>query len=93
MKAAAAVKKAGNPFNEMKKRSSSSETLQHNHKMMKRDKEEVLEDDNDLEDDDDDGEDFRKYWVDYDAFGYDKRALGSMRKRQQKPSNNDILIR
>ena len=91
---AAAVKKAGNPFNEMKKRSSSSETLQHNHDMMKRDKE-VLEDDNDLEDDDDDddGEDFRKYWVDYDAFGYDKRALGSMRKRQQKPSNNDILIR
>ena len=89
---AVAVKKAGNPFNEMKKRSSSSETLQHNHDMMKRDKEEVLEDDNDLEDDDD-GEDFRKYWVDYDAFGYDKRALGSMRKRQQKPSNNDILIR
>ena len=81
MKAAAAVKKAGNPFNEMKKKSSSSAKLQHNHDMMKRDKEEVLEDDNDLEDDDD-GEDFRKYWVDYDAFGYDKRALGSMRKRQ-----------
>ena len=90
---AVAVKKAGNPFNEMKKKSSSSAKLQHNHDMMKRDKEEVLEDDNDLEDDDDDGEDFRKYWVDYDAFGYDKRALGSMRKRQQKSSNNDILIR
>ena len=90
---AAVVKKAGNPFNEMKKRSSSSSsTLQPNHDIMKRDKEEVLEDENDLEDDDD-GEDFRKYWVDYDAFGYDKRALGSMRKRQQKSSNNDILIR
>ena len=90
---AAVVKKAGNPFNEMKKRSSSSSsTLQPNHDIMKGDKEEVLEDENDLEDDDD-GEDFRKYWVDYDAFGYDKRALGSMRKRQQKSSNNDILIR
>ena len=68
--------------------------MQPYHDMMKRDKEEVLEDEDDLDHaDDDDDEDFRKYWVDYDAFGYDKRALGSMKKRQLKPPNNDILIR
>ena len=38
-----------------------------------------------------DGDDYSKYWSDYDTFGYDKRALGSMRKRVSK-SRNDIFI-
>merc|ERR1719445_2926663 len=47
-----------------------------------------LEEIDDLDDEEFNKVDFSKYWSDYDTWGYDKRALGSMkRKKASEPLN------
>ena len=82
------MKKAGRPFNAMKRKRRPFKKGPTKRKPMIRSKkdDEIYEYDGmienneeDIEDNED--EDFSKYWTDYDTFGYDKRGLGSMKRR------------
>ena len=93
-------KKIGNPFNEMRKRQGQ------NHSIRKKDQEEFVSNESHYDNEDhysneesndeydsemyDEDEDLSKYWSEYDTWGYDKRALGSMKKRSD---NEDQSVR
>ena len=82
------MKKAGRPFNAMKRKRRPFKKGPTKRKPMIRSKKDdefyeydgmIENDEEDIEDNED--EDFSKYWTDYDTFGYDKRGLGSMKRR------------
>ena len=52
-----------------------------------------LEEIDDLDDEEFNKVDFSKYWSDYDTWGYDKRALGSMKRKKASEPLNEMRKR
>ena len=89
-------KRAGTPFNEMKRGLLEKARLLNPVKRFvlrkKKDKEEVESNYQNTIEYEDEDEDFSKYWSDYETWGYDKRGLGSIgqtkkKKRLGRPMN------
>ena len=89
-------KRAGTPFNEMKRGLMEKAKLLNPEKRFifrkKKDKEEVESNYQNTIEYEDEDEDFSKYWSDYETWGYDKRGLGSIgqtkkKKRLGRPMN------
>merc|ERR1712051_653966 len=89
-------KRAGTPFNEMKRivkqqqrRKKDDEPIQYNYQN-KLTTEDLMAEMNEENIDD---IDFSKYWSDYDTWGYDKRALGSMKRKKAGQPFNEMKKR